>query len=68
MRELYDFIIESQSSDVPIRPKIITSTDDSTVFTFCGRSTMKEEFCLVTKKSCLNRGKMIYILLMNVIT
>ena len=35
---------------------------------FCGSSTKKAEFCLVTKESCLNRGKMQYIMLMNVIT
>ena len=34
------------------------SIDDSTVFIFCGSgsTTKKDEFRLVTQKSCLNRG------------
>jgi hypothetical protein len=54
-RELYNLIIDSHGSGVPIRPELITSTDDSTVFIFCGSSTKKEAFCLVTKEFCLNR-------------
>jgi hypothetical protein len=66
--ELYDLIIYSHGSGVPIRPELITSTDDSVVFTFCQSSTENDEFCLVTKESWLNRGKMLYIMLMSVIT
>ena len=54
-RELYDLIIDSHGGGVPIRPELSTSTDESTVFIFCGSSTKKEESCLVTNESCLNR-------------
>ena len=57
-RERYDFITDSCGGVpvVPIRPELITSTDDSTVFIFCGSTTKKDEFHLVTKESCLNKG------------
>ena len=57
-RMLYDLITDSQNGVpvVPIKPELITSTDDSTVFIFCGSANKPDEFCLVTKKSCLNKG------------
>ena len=69
-RELYDLITDSCGGVpvVPIRPELITSTDDSTVFIFCGSTTKNDEFRLVTKESCLNRGTNLFILSTNVIT
>jgi hypothetical protein len=57
-RELYDLITDSRGGipAVLIRPALITSTDDSTVFIFCGSITKKDEFRLISKESCLNRG------------
>ena len=55
-RELYDLITDS-CGGVPvvwIRPEFITSTDDSTVFNFCGSTAKKDEFHLVTKEYHLN--------------
>ena len=57
-RELYDLIMDLCGGIpvFPIRPELINSTDNSTVFIFCGSTTKKDEFRLVTKESCLNRG------------
>ena len=57
-RMLYDLITDSQNGVpvVPIKPELITLTDDSTVFIFCGSTNKPDEFRLVTKKSCLNKG------------
>ncbi len=57
-RELYDLITDSRGG-VPvvlIRPELIISINDSTVFIFYGSTTKNDEFRLVTKESCLNRG------------
>ena len=57
-RMLYDLITDSRNGVpvVPVKPELITSTDDSTVFIFCGSVNKQDEFRLVTKKSCLNKG------------
>jgi len=48
MRMLYDLIIDSWSGVhvVPVKPELITSTDDSTVFIFCGSTNKPDEFHL----------------------
>ena len=55
-RELYDLITDSCGGVpvVPIRPELITSMDDNKVFMFCGSTTKKDEFHLVTKEYHLN--------------
>ena len=69
-RELYDLITDSRGG-VPIvliRPELIISMDDSTVFIFYGSTTKKDDIHLITKKSCLNKEQMLFILSTNVIT
>jgi hypothetical protein len=58
-RIIYNLITYSRNGVpvVPIKPELITSTDDITVFIFCGSNTKPDEFRLVTKKSCLNKGR-----------
>ncbi len=53
-KKLYDLITDSWSG-VPlvcVKPELTTSTDDSSVFIFCGSAKKQDEFRLVTKKSC----------------
>ena len=58
-RELYDLITDSRGgiSIVLIRPELITSMDDSTVFIFYGSPMKKDDFYLVTKEPCLFSGR-----------
>ena len=39
-----------------VRPELITSTDDSTVYIFEGHSSKPDVFRLVTKESCATKG------------
>ncbi len=57
-RMFYNLITDSRNGVpvVPVKPELITSTDDSTVFIFCGSNNKPDEFRLVTKKSCWNKG------------
>jgi hypothetical protein len=57
-RMFYNLITDSRNGVpvVPVKPELITSTDDSTVFIFCGSNNQPDEFRLVTKKSCWNKG------------
>lgn len=54
---LYNLV--SQASDVPVvpvKPALLISTDDTTVYTFEGSDDGPDKFLLAAKKSCENNG------------
>lgn len=55
VREPFDLMIDSCGGVpvVSIKPELTISTDDSTFFIVCESTIKMDDFCFVTKESCI---------------